>query len=89
MPIDLHLDPAEVSILNDLYEFTVAAVFFESGMNGASSFEVTVRRFPPSRGYMIAAGLERVLEILEDFHFDAAAIDHLESLHLFKPEFLH
>jgi nicotinate phosphoribosyltransferase len=88
MPIDLHLDPAEVSILNDLYEFTVAAVFFERGMDGASSFEVTVRRFPPSRGYMIAAGLERVLEILEDFHFDAAAIDHLESLHLFKPEFL-
>jgi nicotinate phosphoribosyltransferase len=89
MPIDLHLDPAEVSILNDLYEFTVAAVFFERGMDGAASFEVTVRRFPPSRGYMIAAGLERVLEILEDFHFDAAAIDHLESLHLFKSEFLH
>jgi nicotinate phosphoribosyltransferase len=38
---------------------------------------------------MIAAGLQRVLEILEDFHFDAAAIQHLESLHLFKPEFLH
>jgi nicotinate phosphoribosyltransferase len=89
MPIDLRLDPHEVSILNDLYEFTVAAAFFERGMNGAASFEVMVRRFPPSRGYMIAAGLERVLEILEDFHFDASAIDHLESLHIFKPEFLH
>ena len=89
MPIDLRLDPHELSILNDLYEFTVAAAFFERGMNGAASFEVMVRRFPPSRGYMIAAGLERVLEILEDFHFDAAATDHLESLHLFKPEFLH
>ena len=89
MPIDLRLDPHEISILNDLYEFTVAAAFFERGMNGAASFEVQVRRFPPSRGYMIAAGLERVLQILEDFHFDATAIDHLESLHLFKPEFLH
>jgi nicotinate phosphoribosyltransferase len=88
MPIDLRLDPHEVSLLNDLYEFTVAAAFFERGMNGSASFEVMVRRFPPSRGYMVAAGLERVLEILEDFHFDAAAIDHLESLHLFKPEFL-
>jgi nicotinate phosphoribosyltransferase len=89
MPIDLRLDPHEVSILNDLYEFTVAAAFFERGMNGAASFEVMVRRFPPSRGYMLAAGLQRVLEILEDFHFDGAAIDHLESLHLFKLEFLH
>ncbi len=33
--------------------------------------------------------VERVLEVLEDFHFDAAAIEYLESLHLFKAEFLH
>src|SRR5580704_191199 len=89
MPIDLRLDPHEVSILNDLYEFTVAAAFFVGGMNGDASFEVMVRRFPQSRGYMIAAGLERVLEVLEDFHFDATAIEYLESLHLFKAEFLH
>jgi nicotinate phosphoribosyltransferase len=89
MPIDLRLDPAEVSILNDLYEFTVAAAFFERGMNGAASFEVMVRRFPPSRGYMIAAGLERVLEVLEDFHFESSAIEYLDSLHLFKADFLH
>ena len=88
MPIDLRLDPTEVSLLNDLYEFTVAAAFFERGMNDTASFEVTVRRFPPSRGYMIAAGLERVLELLEDFHFDAASIAYLESLQIFKPEFL-
>jgi len=89
MPIDLRLDPNEVSLLNDLYEFTVAAAFFERGMNGTASFEVMVRRFPSSRGYMIAAGLERVLQLLEDFHFDSSAVEHLESLHLFKPEFLH
>ncbi len=88
MPIDLRLDPHEVSILNDLYEFTVAAAFFERGMNGTASFEVMVRRFPSTRGYMIAAGLERVLEIVEDFHFDADALGYLELLHLFKPEFL-
>ncbi len=89
MPIDLRLDPPEVSILNDLYEFTVTAAFFERGMNGIASFDVGVRRFPPSRGYMIAAGLERVLEVLEDFHFEAVALEYLDSLRLFKPEFLH
>ncbi len=88
MPIDLRLDSDEVPILNDLYEFTVTAAFFERAMNGDAAFEVMVRRFPASRGYMIAAGLARVLEILEDFHFEASAIAHLESLHLFKAEFL-
>ena len=88
MPIDLRLDPSEVPLLNDLYEFTVAAAFFERGMNDEACFEGAVRRFPPSRGYMVAAGVERVLEILEDFHFDEAAIAHLESLQIFKAEFL-
>ncbi|HVN28630.1 MAG TPA: nicotinate phosphoribosyltransferase [Candidatus Binataceae bacterium] len=88
MPIDLRLDPSEVSLLNDLYEFTVAAAFFERGMNATASFEVMVRRFPPTRGYMIAAGLQRVLEVLEEFRFDSDAIEHLKSLQLFKPEFL-
>lgn len=88
MPIDLRLDPTEVSLLNDLYEFTVAAAFFERGMNDTASFEVTVRRFPANRGYMIAAGLERVLELLEDFHFDQTSIAYLESLQIFKSEFL-
>jgi len=88
MPIDLRLDPPEIALLTDLYEFTVAAAFYAHGMTGEASFEVMVRRFPQSRGYMIAAGLQRVLDLLQDFHFDAAALAHLESLHLFKPEFL-
>ena len=88
MPIDLRLEPPEIPLLTDLYEFTVAAAFFARGMTGEASFEVMVRRFPQSRGYMIAAGLQRVLELLQDFHFDDAALAHLESLHLFKPEFL-
>jgi nicotinate phosphoribosyltransferase len=89
MPIDLRLDPGELPLLNDLYEFTVAAAFFDHGMNDVASFDVAVRRFPTNRGYMVAAGIERVLEVLEEVSFDDAAIGHLDSLHLFKPEFLH
>ena len=37
---------------------------------------------------MVAAGIERLIEALEEYRFDAAAIEHLESLHLFKPAFL-
>jgi nicotinate phosphoribosyltransferase len=37
---------------------------------------------------MIAAGIERLIEALEEYRFDASVIEHLESLHIFKPAFL-
>jgi nicotinate phosphoribosyltransferase len=88
MPIDLRLDPGEVALLTDLYELTVSAAFFEHGFNDLASFEVSMRRMPAARGFMVAAGIERLIEALEEYRFDAAAIEHLESLHLFKPAFL-
>jgi nicotinate phosphoribosyltransferase len=88
MPIDLRLDPAEVVLFTDLYELTVSAAFFAHGMNDAATFEVGVRRLPPNRGYMVAAGVERLIEALEEYRFDSAAIEHLDSLGLFTREFL-
>jgi nicotinate phosphoribosyltransferase len=88
MPIDLRLDPAEIVLLTDLYELTVSAAFFDHGFNDTASFEVAMRRMPPGRGFMIAAGIERLIEVLEEYRFDAAAIEHLEALQLFKPDFL-
>ncbi len=80
MPIDLRLDPAEVALFTDLYELTVGAAFFEHGFNDTASFEVAMRRMPSGRGFMIAAGIERLIEALEEYRFDASAIGHLESL---------
>ncbi|MBF6560852.1 MAG: nicotinate phosphoribosyltransferase [Candidatus Binataceae bacterium] len=88
MPIDLRLDAEEVPLLIDLYELTMAASYFALGMNGPASFGLSVRRTPPRRGFLVAAGLERVLEALEQFHFGPAAIEYLDSLKLFSPEFL-
>jgi nicotinate phosphoribosyltransferase len=88
MTIDLRLDPAEVALLTDLYELTVSAAFFDRGFNDIASFEIALRRMPAGRGFMIAAGVERLAEALEQYRFDAAAIEHLESLKLFKQEFL-
>ncbi|MGO9454098.1 MAG: nicotinate phosphoribosyltransferase [Candidatus Binataceae bacterium] len=88
MPIDLRFDLTDVALFADLYEFTVSAAFFEHKMNETAAFEVAMRRLPPNRGYMIAAGIERLIEALEEFHFDDQAVEHLDSLKLFKPEFL-
>ena len=88
MPIDLRFDATDVALFADLYEFTVSAVFFEHQMNETATFELAMRRLGPNRGYMVASGIERALEVLEDFHIDEASVAHLESLKLFKPEFL-
>lgn len=88
MPIDLRLEPAEAALLTDLYELTMAASYFEHGFNDTACFSLAVRRLAPTRSYLVAAGLERLLELLEDFHFDAAALEYLDSLKLFNAEFL-
>ena len=88
MPIDLRLDAAEIALATDLYQLTVSAAFFEHGFSERGSFEVAMRRMPPGRGFMIAAGVERLIEALEEYRFDDAAIAHLDSLQLFKPDFL-
>lgn len=88
MPIDLRLDAGEVALCTDLYELTVSAAFFEHAMNEQAAFELALRRMPPNRGFMLAAGVERLLEAIEAYHFDAAAIAYLESLKIFKPAFL-
>jgi nicotinate phosphoribosyltransferase len=88
MPIDLRLDSTDVALFADLYEFTVSAAFFEHQMNEPAAFELTMRHMPPNRGYVVVAGIERLLEALEEFRFDERAVAYLESLNLFKPEFL-
>ena len=40
------------------------------------------------RGYFVAAGLEAVLEFLEEFHFAPTDLEYLDTLRLFSDEFL-
>lgn len=88
MPIDLRFDTNEIPLLTDLYELTMAASYFTLGFNRPACFGISVRRLPAHRGFLVAAGLERLLEALEQFRFEPAILDYLASLKLFKPDFL-
>jgi nicotinate phosphoribosyltransferase len=88
MPIDLRFEPGEMPLLTDLYELTMAASYFQMGFNERASFALSVRRLAPRRGFLVAAGLERLLEALEQFQFNQSALDSLDSLKLFSAEFL-
>ena len=89
MPLDLRLDRDELPLFVDLYELTMAASYFAIGFNQPATFSLSVRRLPASRGFLVAAGLERLLEVIEELRFTQVALDYLDSLGLFKPEFLH
>jgi nicotinate phosphoribosyltransferase len=72
----------------DLYELTMAAAFFRDGVGGRATFSAFVRRLPPGRGFLVAAGLEDVLEYLGSLRFTPEVLHYLRSLGRFEPAFL-
>ena len=79
--------PASV-LLTDLYELTMAHAYFELGMRETAVFELFVRRLPPARRFLIAAGLAQVVEYLEGLCFSADDLAYLKGLHNFPEDFL-
>ena len=51
-------------LLTDLYQLTMLHAHLEQGMEETAVFELFVRRLPPTRGFLIAAGLEQLLDYL-------------------------
>ena len=81
-------DPGASALLTDLYELTMLAAYHEYGMQDIAVFEFLVRKLPPNRNFLIAAGLEQVLDFLENLHFTQAELAWLEAKYRFRPEFL-
>ena len=80
--------PESVGLLVDLYELTMADSYLRHGLNQQATFDLFVRELPPRRNFLVAAGLEPVLEYLESLKFPPEALEYLESLQLFSPGFL-
>jgi nicotinate phosphoribosyltransferase len=75
-------------LLTDLYQLTMLDAYYRLGMDKPAAFEFFVRRLPHARNFLIAAGLEQVLDHLENLHFGSEEIEWLASLKRFSPEFL-
>jgi nicotinate phosphoribosyltransferase len=76
------------SLFTDLYELTMAQVYFRKQMTGTAYFEVSVRRLPENWGFFVMAGLNEVDSYLREFRFSKADIDFLRSTKLFSDDFL-
>ena len=75
-------------LLTDLYQLTMLQAYWRGNMTETAVFEFFVRRLPRQRSFLLAAGLEQVLDYLENLHFSAAEIDWLRSTGRFDPHFL-
>jgi nicotinate phosphoribosyltransferase len=76
------------ALFMDLYELTMAQVYFEKKMNNRACFEVTIRRLPEHWGFFVMAGLAEVEFYLNEFHFTKDDIDYLCSTKIFSDDFL-
>ncbi len=72
------------ALLVDLYELTMAAGYFERGMDFPATFELFVRSLPPERSYLIAAGVDDALDYLQNLRFTDDDIRYLRSLPAFR-----
>ena len=76
-------------LLTDLYEFTMAAaVLAEGRADEPATFSLFIRNLPPTRGYLVAAGLHEAVRFLHHWRFDDDAVARLAATAPFDPAFL-
>lgn len=71
-------------LLTDLYQLTMLDVYLARGMIETAVFEFFSRKLPGNRNFLMAGGLEPLLEFLETLAFDQAEVDWLASTGMFS-----
>lgn len=78
-----------LTMVMDLYELTMANGYFNDGDREARvAFDVFYRKNPDRGGFAIFAGLEQIVEYVENLHFSKEDVDYLRSLNTFTEDFL-
>ena len=81
------MNPLSSPLLTDLYQLTMLQGYFEAEMTETAVFELFVRKLPPGRNFLVAAGLEQVLHFTENLRFGDAELDWVDRSGLFRPGF--
>lgn len=82
-------DKNNYTLLADFYEFTMGNGYLENGMGDEIVyFDMFFRSVPDEASFAIIAGLEQLIEYLENLSFTEADIDYLRSKGIFSEKFL-
>lgn len=83
------MNKTNYTLMCDFYELTMANGYFNSEMkNQICYFDVFYRTIPDGGGFAIAAGLEQVIEYIENLKFTEEDIEYLRSQKAFSEDFL-
>lgn len=82
------MNPSNSALLTDLYELMMVQAYLEHRMEEQAVFEFFVRRLPPHRNFLLAAGLEQVLEFLSGLRVTAEELAWLERTGRCSPSLL-
>lgn len=70
-----------LTLHTDLYQLNMMQVYFEQGIHNRNAvFEVYFRREPFNNGYAVFAGLQRIVEYLEQLTFSETDLAYLKEL---------
>lgn len=73
----------------DLYQINMVETYWEDGIHQRKAvFEVFFRKLPFGNGYAVLAGLERVIQYLQNFRFSESDIEYLRSELGYQEDFL-
>ena len=82
-------DKLNMTMLCDFYELTMAQGYFAKGYKDRITyFDLFFRRCPDGGGFCIAAGLEQVVQYIQELHFSDEDIAYLRERQMFSEEFL-
>ena len=76
------------ALLTDLYQLNMMAAYLEHRLTETAVFELFVRKLPPRRGFLMAAGLEQAVRFLETLAFTAEDLSAIRGLGSFSESFL-
>jgi nicotinate phosphoribosyltransferase len=71
-------------LTTDLYELNMVQAYLDRGEDKEAVFEFFVRKLPPRRGFLLAAGLEDALQYIETMRYSDSEIAWLKSTGRFR-----
>src|SRR5690554_1973313 len=78
-----------LTLLTDLYQLTMMNGYLKNEVNKNDVvFDMFFRKNPCKNSYTIVAGIEQVIDYIENLHFSEDDLKYLKSLNLFDDEFI-
>jgi len=72
------------SLKVDLYELTMAAGYFQNKVDLKATFELSCHGMPENRSFLVACGLEQIVDYILNLQFTDEEINYLRTLPVFK-----